>query len=55
MMLEHLSLDAGASLVVRGVETTLKEGMMTQDLARLAGTKSVGTSEFSREVIARLV
>lgn len=54
MMLEHLGLDSAGQLVVRGVEKTLSEGLMTQDLARLAGSKGVGTAEFGREVVARL-
>ena len=55
MMLEHLGLDSAASALVRGIEATLAEGIMTQDLARLAHDVSpVGTSVFAVEVIRRL-
>ena len=55
MMLEHLGLDSAASALVRGIEATLAEGIMTQDLARLAHDVSpVDTSVFAVEVIRRL-
>ena len=34
VLLEHLSLDADASLVIRGVEKILMEGMMTQAISK---------------------
>ena len=55
MMLEHLGLESAAGIVVRSIETTLGEGVLTQDMARLAGSKSIGTAEFAQELIARLV
>jgi isocitrate dehydrogenase len=55
MMLEHLGLESAAGIVVRSIETTLGEGVLTQDMARLAGSKSIGTAEFAQEIIARLV
>jgi len=54
MMLEHLGLESASQLIVRGVERTLSEGLMTQDLARLAGSAAVGTEEFGQEVVTRL-
>jgi isocitrate dehydrogenase len=54
MMLEHLGFDSASQLVTKGVERTLGEGLLTRDLARLVGSRSVGTAEFGREVIARL-
>jgi isocitrate dehydrogenase len=54
MMLEHLGLDSASQLVIDGVEKTLGEGLLTHDLARIVGSRSVGTAEFGREVIARL-
>ena len=54
MMLEHLGLELAAGTVVRGIETTLREGVMTQDMARPAGSKGIGTAEFAQEIIARL-
>lgn len=54
MMLEHLGLNPAAGMVIRGIEDTLREGILTQDMARLAGSKSVGTSELAREIVARL-
>ena len=55
MMLEHLGLESAAGIVVRSIETTLREGVLTQDMARLAGSKGIGTAEFAQEIIARLV
>lgn len=54
MMLEYLGLESAGHLIVRGVERTLSEGLMTQDLARLAGSAAVGTEEFGQEVVTRL-
>ena len=54
MMLEYLGLkDAGRSMIL-GIERTLASGLLTQDLSRLVGKSGIGTSEFGREVIARL-
>jgi isocitrate dehydrogenase len=54
MMLEHLGFESAGLSVIRGIEGTLGEGLFTHDLARLVGSKSIGTAEFGREVIARL-
>jgi len=54
MMLEHLGFDSANRLIIRGIERTLGEGLLTHDLARLVGSRSIGTTEFGREVIARL-
>jgi isocitrate dehydrogenase len=55
MLLEHLGLDDASRLVVRGVERTLSEGIMTQDLARSQGiVRSYGTKEFAESVVGRL-
>jgi isocitrate dehydrogenase len=54
MMLEHLGLTNASALVVKGIERTLADGTMTQDLARLAGVEPVGTSEFADKVISNL-
>jgi isocitrate dehydrogenase len=54
MMLEHLGLESAAWSIVRGIETTLGEGVLTQDMARLIGSKGVGTAEFAQEIIVRL-
>jgi isocitrate dehydrogenase len=55
MMLDHLGLEESASVLVKAIESTLADGIMTQDLARLgSGIKPVGTLEFSAAVIRRL-
>jgi isocitrate dehydrogenase len=55
MMLEHLGFDHASELIVNGIAGTLSEGVMTQDLARMSGSrKSFGTKEFSAEVLRRM-
>ncbi len=54
MMLDHLGLKEASRSLVLGIERTLASGLLTQDLARLIGRGSIGTSEFGQEVIARL-
>jgi len=54
MMLEHLGFDSASRLIIKGVERTLGEGLLTHDLARLVGSRSMGTAEFGSEVVARL-
>jgi isocitrate dehydrogenase len=52
MMLEHLGMEEGAKIIVSSIEGTLRDGTMTNDLARLAGMKKgVGTSEFGEAII----
>ncbi len=54
MMLEHLGFEPAGEMIVKGIERTLGEGLLTHDLARLVGDRGIGTAEFGREVIARL-
>jgi len=54
MMLEYLGLDEAASHVTEAIGATLADGIMTQDLARLTGTRPYGTAGFAREVLASL-
>ena len=55
MMLDHIGLEAASSALVKAIEATLADGIMTQDLARLGrDIKPVGTSRFAAEVIRRL-
>ncbi len=54
MMLEHLGLNDASDLLVKGVEKTLEEGVLTQDLARVVGKKGIGTKSFGFEIISRL-
>jgi len=52
MMLEYLGWNEAASLIVRGLEKTFKQKVVTYDLARLMdGAKEVKTSEFASAVI----
>lgn len=54
MMLEHLGLAAAGEIVVRSLEKTFSEGVLTKDFARVLGTKDYGTKEFANEVLLRL-
>ncbi|OGS44113.1 MAG: isocitrate dehydrogenase (NADP(+)) [Euryarchaeota archaeon RBG_13_57_23] len=54
MMLEHLGLDEAASNLTEAIRSTLADGIMTQDLARLKGTRPYGTVAFTRELLAQL-
>ncbi len=55
MMLEHLGHVEASRLLVKGIERTLAEGLLTQDLARLdPGSKAIGTKRFAEEVVRRL-
>ncbi len=55
MMLEHLRMDRASELIVQGISSTLREGVLTADLARLSGSAtSVGTKEFADEVVRRM-
>ena len=55
MMLEHIGVEQAAEALVCGIASTLAEGIMTQDLARLSSEKKYsGTNEFAGEVIRRL-
>lgn len=54
MMLEYLELDNASRTLLGAVEQTLGDGVMTQDLARLTGSRPCSTSEFARELASRL-
>jgi len=55
MMFEHIGWDKAASDIVRALEATLADGIMTYDLARQTeGARQVRTSEFAQEVVERL-
>jgi len=52
MMFEHLGWTEAANLIVRGLEKTFKQKIVTYDLARLMdGATEVKTSEFATAVI----
>jgi isocitrate dehydrogenase len=53
MMLEHLGWKEAAALVVRGVETAIRSGRVTYDLARqMPGATEVSTSAFADGMIS---
>ena len=55
MLLDHVGLEPASTALVKAIEGTLAEGIMTQDLARLGeGIRSVGTTAFAAEVIRHL-
>lgn len=52
MMLEHLGWNEAADTIIKGMEKTFKQKVVTYDLARLMdGAKEVKTSEFATAVI----
>ncbi|MGD0219155.1 MAG: NADP-dependent isocitrate dehydrogenase [Acidimicrobiales bacterium] len=55
MMFEHLGWDEVAADIVRALEATIGEGIVTYDLARqMAGAREVHTSEFAQAVVEHL-
>jgi isocitrate dehydrogenase len=55
MMLEHLGWGESARLVVRGLERTIQEGIVTYDFARqMPAAREVRTSEFGRAIVERM-
>ncbi|GIU84282.1 MAG: hypothetical protein KatS3mg008_1057 [Acidimicrobiales bacterium] len=55
MMFEHLGWHEIAADIVRALEATISEGIVTYDFARLTeGAREVKTSEFAEAVVARL-
>ncbi len=55
LMLEHLGWQAAADDVVRALEATIGEGIVTYDFARLTeGATEVKTSEFASAIVDRL-
>ena len=55
MMFEHLGWTEAAALIVRGMERTFEEKIMTYDLARLTeGAREVRTSEFAEAVVRHM-
>ena len=55
MLLEHLGWGEAASLVIRGIERAIAEGIVTYDLARqMTGARQVKTSEFAAAVVERM-
>ena len=55
MLLRHLGWVEAADLVIRGIERTIGDKVMTYDLARLTeGATEVGCSEFARAAVERM-
>ena len=55
MMLRYLGWTEAADLIVKGLERTFKEKVMTYDLARLTqGARQVSTSDFATNVIENM-
>ncbi|HNN91393.1 MAG TPA: isocitrate dehydrogenase (NADP(+)) [Pseudomonadota bacterium] len=55
MMLEHLGWQEAADLIVKGLDATIGQKIMTYDFARLTeGAKEVKCSEFATAVIERM-
>ncbi|MBU0684949.1 MAG: NADP-dependent isocitrate dehydrogenase [Thermoplasmatota archaeon] len=52
LMLEHIGLESAGRLIVSSLEKVLAEGVLTEDLARRAGSRAYGTSEFAREIVS---
>ncbi|MBI2371465.1 MAG: isocitrate dehydrogenase (NADP(+)) [Deltaproteobacteria bacterium] len=55
MMLEYLGWDEAAQLIVRAMERTIQDKVVTYDLARLmTGAKEVKCSEFGAAIVQRM-
>jgi isocitrate dehydrogenase len=55
MLLEHLGWKEAATLVIRGMERAIAEGIVTYDLARqMTGAREVKTSGFAAAVVERM-
>lgn len=55
MMLEFMGWDQAADMIIRALETTISEKVVTYDFARLTeGAKEVKTSEFATAVIGNM-
>jgi isocitrate dehydrogenase len=55
MMFEHLGWEGAADDIVRALEATIADKIVTYDFARLMeGAKEVKTSEFARAIVERL-
>ncbi len=54
LMLERIGLESAGLLAVRSLERVLAEGVLTEDLARRAGSRAHGTSDFAREIVSRM-
>lgn len=55
LMLEYLGWNEAASMIVNGMERTIKSRVVTYDLARLMdGAKEVKTSEFGKAIIQNM-
>lgn len=52
LLLEHIGLDGAGRLIVSSLEKILAEGVLTEDLARRAGSRAYGTSEFAQEIVS---
>ncbi len=55
MMFRYMGWDEAADLIIRGLEETIKEKIVTYDFARLMeGAKEVKCSEFAEEMVKRM-
>ncbi len=55
MMLEHMGWDAAGSLVIRALEKTIADKVVTYDLARqMEGAREVRCSEFAAAIVERM-
>lgn len=55
MMLEHLGWNEPADLIIKAIERTIAEKIVTYDLARqMDGAKEVKCSEFARAIVDRI-
>ncbi len=54
MMFAHLGWKEAHDEIYNAVEKTMKEGSLTQDLARVLGTKALGTAEFADAVVKNI-
>ncbi len=54
MMLEYMGWEEAAEVLRKAVESAIKDGKVTDDLARYAKVKALGTKEYTAEIIKRI-
>ena len=56
MMLRHIGWTESADMIIRAMESTISDGKVTYDFARLmSGSHQVSCSEFGSEMVARML
>jgi isocitrate dehydrogenase len=54
MMLDHIGLGKASELISKAIDYSIKEKRVTKDIARYLGSKPLGTSEFTENLIKKI-